>query len=269
MATMQIEFLHRVPLVIVLAGLFLAMAASWIIGRRLGVIDRERCDEDSRTHATGLHAAMLGLLALLLGFTFSMAAQRFETARDLVAHEASAIETAYLRADFALEPDRLAIRDALRRYIDTRIAFYDAKIDLRKRTAVEKESQRLIGEVWRHASATAARTPSPTTALLVEGVNEAMDLHTQRLLASRNFVPSTILWLLMIMSVAATGLTGYVAGFGNRRHPAPTAVVLLLIAMVIVVIFDLNRPTRGLIRGGQESLIDLQRSLSAEITALR
>jgi hypothetical protein len=140
---------------------------------------------------------------------------------------------------------------------------------MRRRGAIEEESHRMQGEIWRIAMTTAARTPNSVTALLVESVNELNDAHTLRLQGVRNTVPSTIMWLLILMSAAATGLTGYVAGFGNRRHPAPTAVVLLLIASVIIVIADLDRPMRGLIRGGQESMLDLQRSLRPAVTAGR
>jgi hypothetical protein len=260
-------FLYRVPLTVIFLGLFGLMLATWVVGRRLGVSARANVDDDSRTHAGGLHAAMLGLLALLLGFTFSMAAQRFEVNRDRAAEEASVIETAYLRADLTDAPTRLAMKDLIRRYVDTRIAFYEAKVDFRKRDAIDVESRRLQEELWKLAVASAARAPTPPMAEVVDGVNRMFDLYELRQHALRNHVPATILWLLVIMAAASTALTGYVAGFGNRRHPTATAVVLLLIALVIVVIVDLDRPTRGLIRGGQESLIDLRRSLRPPVSA--
>jgi hypothetical protein len=263
----RLAFLDRVPLAIIFVGLFLAMVATWVVGRYLGVAARERTDDDSRSHASGLLGAMLGLLALLLGFTFSMAAQRFEASRDLVAREASAIDTAYRRADIAAEPERRALREALRRYLDTRLAFYEAQIDLGRRAVIEEQSARLEAEMWRCAMTTAAARSTPTTALLVEAVDQVFDVHTMRVHAAVNYVPTTIVWLLMIMAAASTGLTGYVAGFGNRRHAPATAIVLLLISLVIVEIVDLNRPMRGLIRGGQDSLLDLQKSLRAPVTA--
>jgi hypothetical protein len=263
------DYLYTVPIGIVLVALFAAMLATWEIGRRIGIRERARSDEDARTHASGLLGALLGLLALLLGFTFSMAAQRFETNREMVAHEANAIGTAYLRTDLAAEPERLALKSLIRRYVDTRVHFYESKIDLVKRNAVTAESRRLQDEMWRRTMVTAASAPTPTTALLVEAVNELIDEQGLRLQAARNHVPPTILWLLAFMSAIATGLMGFVSGFGNRRHRAPTVVVIGLIALVIVVIVDLDRPTRGFIRGGQDALLDLQRSLRSEITAVR
>jgi hypothetical protein len=262
------DWLYRVPLLFILLGLFVAMVVTWILGRAIGEHHRQQFDEEARSHASGLHGAMLGLLALLLGFTFSMAVQRFETNRDMVSHEASAIETAYLRADIADEPERLALKGLLRRYIDTRVTLYQAKIDQPKRAAINAETRRLQAEIWRHAMTTAARAPNSTmAALLVEAVNRVIDIYELRLHAVRNTVPPTILWLLILMSVAATALTGYVAGFGNKRHPAPTALVIALIALVILVIVDLDRPTRGFIRSGQGPMLELQHEMHEQITA--
>jgi len=198
-----------------------------------------------------------------------MAAQRFETNRDLVAEEASAIETAYLRTDVAAEPERLAMKDAIRRYVDTRVAFYEAKNDLKRRAAIVAESRQLQDVLWRHAVVTAARAPSSVTALLLDGVNTVLHVYELRLHAVRNHVPRLIMWLLVFMSAAATGLTGYVAGFGNKRHPALTGLVLALIAFVILVIIDLDRPMRGLIHGGQEAMLDLRDMLHAPLAPSR
>jgi hypothetical protein len=260
-------FLYRVPLAVIFFGLFVLMAGTWLLGRGLGVRARVAVDEDARTHAGGLHAAILGLLALILGFTFSMSAQRFEVNRDRAAEEASAIETAYLRADLTEAPTRLAMRDLIRRYVDTRVAFYDAKIDFHRRDVIDAESHKLQEATWKLAVASATSAPTAPMAEVVDGVNRMVDLYELRQHALRNHVPSTILWLLVVMAAAATALTGYVAGFGNKRHPTATAIVLLLIALVIVVIVDLDRPTRGLIHGGQDSLLDLQRVLRPPVSA--
>ena len=65
---------------------------------RLGLRMRVRTDEANRAHVNALQAALLGLLALLLGFTFAMAVSRFDTRKSLVLAEANAIGTVGLRA---------------------------------------------------------------------------------------------------------------------------------------------------------------------------
>jgi hypothetical protein len=198
-----------------------------------------------------------------------MSAQRFESTRDVIAGESAAIETAYLRTDLAPEPQRGVLQALLRRYVDTRIEFYGARNDLRRRVEVEQVTRSMQEEMWAQTVAVAALAPTSTTALLVDAVNQVIDFHAKRLHARRNHVPPTILWLLILMAVASTGLTGYVSGFGNRRHVIPTVIVLALIAMVIVVIIDLDRPMRGLIQGGDESMFEVKARLQPPPTAER
>jgi hypothetical protein len=258
-------FLHNVPTGIIVVVLVGAMAASMEIGRQIAERERTRFDGEARTHASNLHTAVLGLLALLLGFTFSMATTRFETVRGLVVDEASAIETAYRRADLAPEPERSIIKNRLTRYVDTNIDFYKAGIDEEARRAVADEVRGLQATIWRQAVSTAEQAPTTMSALLLEAVNEVADAHVKRLDARDHNVPAMIVWLLVVMAVASTGLTGYVAAFGNRQHPAPTAIVLVLIALVIGVIIELDRPTRGLIQGGQDSMLELRRDFREHI----
>jgi hypothetical protein len=254
-------FFFRLPITIIFLVVLGAMFATVALGRRMGERDRKDCDDDSRTHATGLQAAVLGLLALLLGFTFSAAALRYDSNRDIVVAEANAIKTAYLRADLAVEPERTALRAILERYVDLRVAFYQVGVDARQRASVDAESERLQARMWAQAMTSAARSTSYSMPLLVDSVNKVIAFHETRLDAARNHVPPEILWLLVIMAPATTGLTGYVAGFGNRRLQAPTSIVLVLIALVIGVIVDLDRPMHGFIRGGQDAMLDLERSL--------
>ena len=259
---MTAGFLFRLPVTVIFAILLGAMFGSVALGRRLGARTRAAYDGDARAYAGGLHTAMLGLLALLLGFTVSMAGQRFELNRDLVVDEVNAIDTAYARADLAAEPERSALKDQLRRYVDTRVDFYDVGINAARRLAVDDESTGLQAQLWRAAARNALRAPLSTAApLLVAAVNDAIDFHAKRIDVARNHVPATLLWLLAVMAVATTGLTGYVASFGSRYHGAPTAIVIALIALVIVAIVDLDRPLRGVIQGGQQSMLDLQRTI--------
>jgi hypothetical protein len=55
-------------------------------------------DEPRRSQIGGMQAAVLGMLCLLIGFTFSMGVERFDARRELVATEARAIGATWLRA---------------------------------------------------------------------------------------------------------------------------------------------------------------------------
>lgn len=266
---MPIDSVFRLPLAVLMAVLVGIMLATLEVGRWFGGRAKESYDVDSRSYASGLHTAILGLLALLLGFAFSLAASHFVLNRDLVAEEANAIDTAFRRADIAADPQRGTLKELLRRYLETRIAYYSVGIDEPKRRAVDEESLALQGQMWRQAAEAADRTPTCTTALLVHAVNRVIEMHETRADAARNHIPMLVLWLLVSMSAAVTGLTGYVASFGNGRHRSPTAIMVVLIALVLVVIVDLDRPMRGLIHGGQPSLFKLRRIMAVPTAAER
>jgi hypothetical protein len=253
--------LFRLPTLGLLAVLVALLLAVLELGRRLGVRDRATHDVDSRAHAGVLEAGLIGLVALQLGFAFSLAASHFVVNRDLVAEEANAVDTAYRRSDIAGEPERGALREALRRYLDTRITYYAQGIDEQIRQAVDADSRAIHAELWQHAAAAAARAPTCTTALLVQAVNRVIELHESRTDAARNHVPIAVLWLLVAMSAAVVGLSGYVSGLANREQVVPSLLMLGLFALVVVVIVDLDRPLRALTHGGQESLLQVRRTM--------
>jgi len=92
-------------------------------------------------------------------------------------------------------------------------------------------------------------------------VNRVIELHEMRADAARNHVPFQVLWMLAMIAMAALGLTGYVSALGTPRYPAHALVMLGLVALVIVVIVSLDRPMLGFVHGGQQSLLDLRRTI--------
>jgi hypothetical protein len=117
---MTAEFIYRIPewlLLLLAASLFLATVA---VGERRGRARRDAVDGPARSHIGVLQGAVLGLVGLLLAFSFSMAVGRYETRRNLVLAEANAIGTTWLRAGLLLAPHDAAVRALLRRYVDGR-----------------------------------------------------------------------------------------------------------------------------------------------------
>ena len=81
------------------AGLFIGMAVLLELGRRLRRHHRLRHGDSAGEGVGAIEGAVFGLMGLLLAFTFSGAASRFEGRRQLIVDEANAIGTAYLRLD--------------------------------------------------------------------------------------------------------------------------------------------------------------------------
>src|SRR5262245_9102902 len=119
-------------IVFLLVGLILIGLAE--AGYRAGLKLHTAKDEARTAQIGGIQGAVLGMLGLLLGFTFAMAVGRYDTRRSLVLTEANSIGTTYLRAALLPEAQHKAIEDLLRQYVDVRIAFHEAGSDLAKRS---------------------------------------------------------------------------------------------------------------------------------------
>ena len=245
--------------VIGLVSLILVCMA-WL-GSRLGHRDRSGGDESYRGHAATVQAAVLALLGLLLGFTFSMALERYDRRRSLVLQEANSIGTTFLRASFLPGSHKDVVEDLLRRYVELRIPMYSFGTDASELSAIEQQSAAVHRELWSHAVAATAEAPSPIMATFVTSLNQTIDLDASRLQALRAHVPGAA-WLLVLL-VASVGcyIGGYNAGTSGVRSTFATMLLPILLAIVITLIADLDRPRRGLIGVSNQPLLDLRKSI--------
>jgi len=246
-------------ILIIIIALFLSSSE---IGFRLGRWTQSKSNEPTRSQVNMLQAASLGLLALLLGFTFSMALTRFDIRKQLVLDEANAIGTTYLRAQLLPDPARKEVSDLLHHYVDVRLEFYQAGIDQGKLQKVDEDTEKLHRALWSYAITTGGQDPRAIpTGLFIQSLNEVIDLHSKRMTAMENHVPESVFVLLLVVATLSLGLVGYGAGMGRDRNLLPTVISVLLIASVILLIMDLDRPRRGLIKVSQQSMVRLQDSL--------
>jgi hypothetical protein len=92
-----------------------------------------------------LGTAPLGIgIGLLIAFTFSGAAARFDARRHLVVEEADAISTAYLRLDVLPSDAQAQLRDKFRRYVETRRAVYRKQDMPRSQRLSERNARRTV-----------------------------------------------------------------------------------------------------------------------------
>ena len=233
------------------------------LARRYGRRDHDRfgaVEEDSAS----LSGASLGLLALLLAFTYSVASNHYDLRKQLVLKEANEIGTAFLRTDLSPAPQRAELRGLLRSYADVRVEFSASGLDAERHAAVLRDSERLQTAMWSAAvRSVEGRTPTPLDALLFQALNGVIDVHAERLRAQRDHVPEVVIFLLMAVAVASVAMLGYAAGRKGDRRQWLRAMLPVLIVLVITLIIDLDRPRSGLILVSQQPLIDLQASLHA------
>jgi hypothetical protein len=245
-----------------LTAIFLVgLAAIWIaieIGYQLG---KRFAGRGSGNVAT-LEGAVLGLLALMIAFTFAMALTRFESRRDAILNEANAIGTTALRARLLPEPYRTEVLKLLREYVTIRLDITRRTASRPELTAAVDQSNRLQESLWQHAKAMAAKDTSMVpTGLFIQTLNEMIDNQAKRLAALRNRVPNTVMLALFAVATIAGAFAGYASGLDERRTRMPVFVMGLLVAAVILLIMDLDRPGSGFIDVSQQPMIDTAASI--------
>jgi len=229
------------------------------VGRRLGRIVGSRGGDNVGT----LEAAVLGLLALMIGFTFAMALARFDSRRDAVLNEANAIGTTALRARMLPQPHNVEVLKLLREYVKIRLDIAQRVASRAERAAAIDRSNALQEGLWRQAMSISAKDNAMVPAgLFIQTLNEMIDNQGKRLMAVRNHVPDVVILMLFGIAGVACGFSGYASGLDKRRTAIPTYIMSFLISAVILLILDLDRPGVGFIAVSQQPLIDTAASIA-------
>ncbi len=240
--------------------LLLTMSVAYAIRRWR--IARGKTSQPEETSYDGLIvSAVLGLLALLLGFTFALAIDRYDTRRSLVLEESNAIGTAVIRAQLLEEPHRQAVTTLLRDYTANRVLLAEARSDELVRPLMQR-NQFLQGQLLEATLAAAEPIrDTPYAPFFVQSMNEVFDIGAARVAARRAHVPSQVLTILLLYMAIVAFIIGYV--MSASRKFAATAFLLSLFTIAFLLILDLDRPTRGSIRESQTAMLDLLRDLQA------
>jgi hypothetical protein len=254
---------YMIEALLLLAAIAIFLAALET-GFRLGMRRHLGSDEPEKSHATALHGAVLGLLALLLGFTFAMAVSRFETRKSLMVDQANAIGTASLRA--RLLPPELAAPAAslFAEYVETRFQYNASMAGSDTLNAVETRAGVIENQLWELGRAALAADPhSQAGSLFVQALNDVFDIREKRRFALTDQVPNAVVFLLFAVAIIALGLVAYSCGLNGHRRLQANLTFAFLIALVFVIILDIDRPRQGFVRISDASLVRLQQSLPA------
>jgi hypothetical protein len=241
---------------VLVAVVFGTTALGLVLGQNL----RHR-SEHLREPFGVLQAALLGLVGLVLAFGLALAVGRYESRRAAVVEDANAIGTTYLRAQTLAEPFRTQSLRRLVRYTDTSIRLSEAVPTTAASRQAIADGEKLQRELWALAGQALAAAPEASAPrLYVETLNEMIDMQTVRVAALNNRVPGAVLALEVIFAAVALGLLGfYLAILG--RGVLPVLLAAGLICCLLLVTFDLDRPTRGLIRIPATPLTNLRDSM--------
>jgi hypothetical protein len=235
--------------IFLLAALFIVglLVAATEFGRRI----RLRSREEKFSSGLGvIDGAVFGLMALLLGFSFSGAVSRFDARRELIVQETNAIGTAWLRVDLLPEAAQPQIRDDFRAYLDARLAFYkNLGADRVKAVDELALSEKLQNKIWRESVVAAKQTSSAACLTLVVGsLNEMIDITTTRFVALQTHPPMPMYVTLVLLALASSVIAGFGMGDTANRPWLHTLVFAAALALTVYTIIDLEFPRVGIIR---------------------
>jgi hypothetical protein len=216
-------------------------------GRRIGARKRALDPEGAKAGLRAIEGAVFGLMGLLLAFTFSGAASRFEARRDLIVKETNAIGTAYLRLDLLPPAAQPKLREDFRNYVDARLTAYQKLPDVDAYNAELAKAVKLQGEIWTNAVAV-CREGNAITALVLSALNEMIDITTTRAVANLTHPPAMVFVMLFVLLFASSLLAGYgmgTAGSASQLHVVGYAVIM---AITVYVILDIEFPRVGIVR---------------------
>ena len=231
-------------------ALFGAMLLAHEGGRRVALRRQAASPDQARAGSGAIDAAVFGLLGLMIAFTFTSAATRFERRRELVLQETNAIGTAWMRLDLLAKDQRAQeIQDVFRHYVDARIAVYKQLHSEQALNTALREVGVRQQRLWALALQACERDPRPQTGMLVlPCLNEMFDLATARVAAGRTHVPAGIILMLWLLAVVSALVAGNGQPIAQVRPWFQPLVFAFVTSLALYATLDLEYPRMGLIR---------------------
>jgi hypothetical protein len=248
------------------AVLYVSLVVAMQVGQRLA----SRLAPDQRRRIEGhvnlIQGSVLGLMALVLGFTFSLALQRFDSRSEAAVNEANAIRTAYLRSE--LLPDSISdtVQQALRSFVDLRVEMVTLSPGRKDEfNGLIAEARRRLDALRDQAVEVVRLDPrSPETGPYVQAVNGMIGELVKRDAAMTRHVPETVLLLLCGAFLITTMTIGYATGVAGHRTSFVAYLMIGLIVILAYLIVDLDRPRGRMVQVSEKSLRDLQADMRAD-----
>jgi hypothetical protein len=240
--------------------LFIGMLACIHIGRnKLG----------SCSGAGPVEGAVFALFGLLIAFTFSGAASRFEVRRDLVVEEANRFSTAWARLDLLPKEDQPEIRSLFRSFLDRRLSAYESFPNKEEVMTSILDSERIQRQIWNQTAASCIAHGEPaTTSFILGSLNELFDICATRSSATETHPPFIIFALLFTLGLISAFLGAAGSKSGKELSWAQLIIFALVICVSVYVTLELEFPRLGLIRvdSADHQLIEFRELIKSDPT---
>jgi hypothetical protein len=231
--------------------LFIVFFTLIVISNWLGYIYKkkklEKYPATKQEDMGSIEGSILGLMSLLMGFTFSVAVYKFEARRHIIVDEANIIGTAILRADMYPDSVRIPLRESFKQYVESRIAYYEAGTEADKIQEELNNAERLSMNIWKtvifHSHDERYRLRSME---MIPILNDMIDIITTRDVSRANRVPPLIVGTLLFLVVAAAFLLGSDYR-GHKRNYMLLVGYCIVMTVTLNLINELNHPREGFV----------------------
>ena len=244
--------------------LFVGMLLMDFVGFKVRGYRNKKNITEYNTGLGSIEGALLGLLSLLLAFTFNFSASRYDARRQTIISEANDIGTALLRTN--LYPDSVSklLQADFKQYIEARINYYEVGIDEDKISLVSNKSSILALKIWDRIAVLSQRPENVLRSQqMIPAVNSMIDITSVRDDKRIAYVPNSILNLLFILCLASAFIIGY-----GRTEKKTDWVMLycftLMITITVYLILDLDQGRSGVITmdTAHQKMLDLRKLLN-------
>ncbi|MEZ5821650.1 MAG: hypothetical protein R3D82_12680 [Xanthobacteraceae bacterium] len=251
------ETLTHYPLILFFVSFGILSVAAYA-GSWLG--KQHPTDDKQSEHLGVVLAATLTLLGLIIGFSFSMAANRYDQRKNFEEAEANAIGTEILRTDLLPAADAAIVRRLLAEYTDLRVQFYLNKSDDQRKQLAERTA-RLQADLWSAVRETSSAQRTPVEALAIAGMNDVINSQGYAQAAFWNRIPTAAWFFMAIIALCSNALMGYRSAEASGRL---FFVLPLIISFAFLLIADIDAPRQGLIEVRPQNLESLASSLKSQ-----
>jgi len=243
---MTLTFLYHIPAGVIVAGIFIGILLSFYIGKWLF---NYQVKKDAKLEHRGwgpLEGALLGILSLLLSFTFSKSSSNYSERRANDVREADRIYKVLTFTNMYSDSIKTEFRKDLREYINTRIEYFEAGIDEQRINAASEKEEIILGHIFDRATKFLQIPNDVRSSLMMPAIEDMIEAATETEEARKAYTPEPILWLLILLCFSGI----FIVGYTNKAHKADLIILFTYSTMTLMTIFiilDLDRPTRGLI----------------------
>lgn len=256
---MNFEMLEFLTIFIIFVGVVIFMMVFYVIGLQYGKCNIKSHDKEDTGESGPIIVGLLGMLAFLLAFIFSIASSQHELRKQNVLAEANFIGTAYMRSGLLDAKYANEVKQLLREYVDVRLkAAQGGDIDI----AIES-SLKIHNLLSVQVLSAAKEKPNTNTSLMIQSVNDVTDMHEKRVMGIfHNRIPNSV-WIALFIIIALTMITlGIQIDFTNKRIFVSVLTMLLSFAVLVTLVVAIDRPSiSGLIPVEQQAMIDLQNAI--------